>query len=328
MNHFESVTSKRNKWYWYIIVLVLCFIVANTIGSIPLFIVMITSIMKSGIDFSALSNTQFSFSDMDKNVVLFAMLFVFAVMFISIILFVKLFHGRTWTEVINGTKRVRWSRFFFGFVVYGIISIVLFTISYFTEPENIEFCFEPVKFFILLIIAMLFIPMQASMEEFAFRGYIAQGVASWTKSRWWALIIPSVLFGLMHVANPEVKEYGFWVMMPQYIFLGFMFGFMSILDDGIELAMGVHTVNNLLSSVLVTFKASALPTYALFEFKEINPAEDILPAVVTGVILLAIFAVKYKWNFKILNQKVVLNENKAILNEGEVTFIENEMPSM
>ena len=312
MNHFENVTSKRNKWYWYVLVLFLCFIVANTIGSIPLFIVMVTSFMKSGMDISALSNMQTSFSGVDKNVVLFAMLFVFAVMLVSMAFFVKLFHGRTWTEIINGTNRVRWSRFFFGFAAYGVITLILFAISYFIEPENVVFRFEPVKFFILLIIAVLFIPLQATMEEFAFRGYLAQGIASWTKSRWWALIIPSILFGLMHFANPEVNEYGFWVMMPQYIFLGFMFGIMSILDDGIELAMGVHTVNNLLGSILVTFEASALPTYALFEFKEINPAEDLLPAVVTGVILITIFAIKYKWNFNVLNQKVTLKEDEEL----------------
>ena len=110
----------------------------------------------------------------------------------------------------------------------------------------------------------------------------------------------------MHSANPEISEYGFWVMMPQYIFMGFMLGMMSILDDGIELAMGVHAVNNLMSSVLVTFDGSALPTYALFNLKKINPAEDLLPTVILGVVLLAIFAVKYKWNLKIMNQKVIL----------------------
>ena len=310
MNHFESVTSKRNKWYWYILALLLCVIVGNTIGAIPQVIILIISFMKNGADISALSNIQNIFSGIDKNLVLFAMLFAFAVIFIALAIFIKLIHGRTWTEVINGTKRVRWSRFFFGFAIYGVILLILFAISFFTESENLEFSFEPVKFFIMLVIALLFIPMQASAEEFAFRGYIAQGVASWTKSRWWALIIPSVLFGLMHSANPEVFEYGFWVMIPQYLFMGFMFGTMSVLDDGIELAMGVHTVNNLMASVLVTFDGSALPTYALYKAKEVNPAEDILPLVISGLIILAIFAVKYKWDFKIMNKRVILKENE------------------
>ena len=310
MNHFESVTSKRNKWYWYVLVLFLGFIVANTIGSIPIVIVLFTSFVKNGMDFSMLSNTQHAFSGMDKNIVLFAMLFIFAVMLFSMIIFVKLIHGRSWTQVINGTKRVRWSRFFFAFAIYGVILLIFFAISFITEPEKVEFSFEPVKFFIMLLIVLIFIPMQASTEEFAFRGYLAQGIASWTKSRWWALIIPSVLFGLMHFVNTEVVEYGFWVMMPQYLFMGFMFGAMSVLDDGIELAMGVHTVNNLMASALVTFDGSSLPTYALFKTKEVNPAEDILPLVIAGVIILAIFAVKYKWDFKIMNKRVVLKENE------------------
>lgn len=314
MNHLECVTSKNNKWYWYLLVLFLSFIVANTIGSIPLFAVMFASMMKNGDISLMLSGTSY-FENMDNNVVLFAMLFVFAVLLVSMMLFIKLFHGRSWQEVINGTKRVRWSRFFFGFVVFIIISLISFLISYLTEPENLEFNFKPVQFIILLLVAVTFIPLQSAAEEFAFRGYLAQGVASWTKSRWWALLIPSVLFGLLHSANPEVTEYGFWTMMPQYIFMGFMFGLMSLLDDGIELAIGVHTANNLLGSVLMTFKGSALKTDALFVMKEIDPAGELLPLIISGVLLLAIFALKYKWNFKVLNQKVVLKEPKIVQND-------------
>ncbi|MDR2915077.1 MAG: CPBP family intramembrane metalloprotease [Tannerella sp.] len=306
MNHLECVTSKRSQWYWYLLVFFLCVVVANTIGAIPLLAIMIISFMKNGADIGSLSGMSLDLSGVDKNIVLFAMLFVFAVMLIAAAVFIKLIHGRSWTEVINGTRHVRWSRFSFGFLVFGFITIVLLVISYLVEPGNLEFRFEPMKFLILLIVSVMFIPLQATAEEFLFRGYLAQGVASWTHSRWWALIIPSVLFGLLHSYNPEVAEYGFGVMITQYIFMGFMFGLMSILDDGIELAMGVHTVNNLLGSVLVTYKGSALQTYALFEIKEINPAEDLLPTIISGIILLTIFAVKYRWNFKVLNQKVIL----------------------
>ena len=34
-------------------------------------------------------------------------------------------------------------------------------------------------------------------------------------------------------------------MMPQYIFMGFIFGLISVFDDGIECAMGAHTANNI-----------------------------------------------------------------------------------
>ena len=308
MNHLECVTSKNNKWYWYLLVLFLCFAAANTVGVIPFILVILGYVFKNGLDLSdmnAFLKMDFASMGMDLNLTFACLLFSFAVLLVTAIIFIKLFHGRSWKEVINGTNRVRWSRFFFGFLVWGLISIVLFAIIYFTEPEVISFRFVPGKFFILLVLALIFIPLQTTAEEFLFRGYLTQGIASWTKSRWWALLIPSLLFGLLHSANPEVKEYGFGVMMSQYLFLGLLFGFITIMDDGIELAMGIHAVNNLFGSLLVNYKGSALQTYALFEITEVNPAEEILPLIVSGLLLLALFAYKYKWNFRAINQKVV-----------------------
>lgn len=312
MNHFECVTPIKNKWYWYLLVLFLCFIISNTIGAIPLVLVLVVTAINNGAgsaEMMALSKIDFSTAGVDLNLLLVVLLSAFAVMLIAAIFIIKFIHARTWTQVINGTNRVRWSRFFFGMLIWGIISLIFLAISFFTEPENISFQFQPVKFFILLVIALIFIPLQTSCEEFLFRGYLAQGVATWTKSRWWALIIPSVLFGLLHSANPEIKEYGFGVMMFQYIFLGLLFGLMTVMDDGIELAMGVHAINNLFGAVFVNYKGSALQTYALFEVSEMNPADDIIPLILSGIVVLAILARKYKWNFKIFNQKVAYPGN-------------------
>jgi len=305
MNHLTCVTSKRNKWYWYLLVLFLSWFVTNYLGAIPLIIVLLSHFIKTrSLDAEALSRFDFKAMGIDLNLGLFSLLFAFAVLLIALIVFIKLFHDRSWTEVINGTNRVRWSRFFFGFLVYGIILLIPFIISLITEPELIEFRFEPTKFFILFVIAVIFIPLQATAEEFIFRGYLAQGIASWTKSRWWTLMIPSLLFGLLHLSNPEIKEYGFLVIF-SYIITAFLLGFMSIMDDGIELAMGVHTATNLFGCLLVTFKGSVLQTYALFEIFEVDPVKGLIPDAVAGIVLLAIFAYRYKWNFKILNQKVV-----------------------
>jgi membrane protease YdiL (CAAX protease family) len=307
MNHLECVTSKRNEWYWYLLVLFLCFIAINTVGSLPVVVILVINAVKNGTDFGTLATLNFETIGIDKNLMLVAVMFSFVVMLIAAAFFISLFHGRSWKQVINGTNRVRWSRFFFGFLIWGVISLILFTISYLMNPDVVHLKFQPLNFFILLIISLIFVPVQSTAEEFVFRGYITQGVASWTRSRWWALIIPGMLFGLMHSANPEVFEYGFGIMMTQYIFMGFMFGVMTILDDGIELAMGVHTVNNLLGSVFATYKASALQTYALFEITEMNPREELAPFIISGIVLLAVFAVKYKWNFHILNRKILIN---------------------
>lgn len=131
---------------------------------------------------------------------------------------------------------------------------------YATIPDNFTIQFDIKTFVPLLLITVLFIPLQTTCEEFLFRGYLTQGVAAWTKDRWLAVIIPGMVFGLMPISNPEVSEYGFWAAMPQYI----IFGLAVVLVDGIEVAMGIHAANNIFACLFVTFDASVLSTPAIF----------------------------------------------------------------
>lgn len=117
------------------------------------------------------------------------------------------------------------------------------------------------------------IPLQTTCEEYGFRGYLAQGIGSWMRNRWAVLIITSVAFGRCTAPNPEVKEYGYGIMMAQYITMGLILGVVTLLDDGIEVAMGIHAANNIFASVLLTFKGSVLPTAALFMAKETEPCD-------------------------------------------------------
>ena len=289
-NHLECVTAQKSQWYWYLLVIFICFMATNTVGAIPLFIILITQWIQNPkplTDINSFSQESMM-SGIDSNLYLASMAFSFVVFLAVAIWIIKMFHGRSWTEVINGTKRVRWSRFFVGLAVWGVLQVGSFAINYMTDPNNFEFRFEPVRFIFLTIITLTMIPIQSSCEEFVFRGYLAQGVASWTGSRLWALLIPSVLFALLHSANPEVTKYGFGVMMANYFLIGLTFGLISLLDDGIELAMGAHSINNILGSMLMTYEGSALRTDALFKAKIINPGEDLFIAVISSIVFIGI----------------------------------------
>ena len=104
--------------------------------------------------------------------------------------------------------------------------------------------------------------------------------------------------------NPEVKEYGFWVVMPQYILFGLVFGLMAVLDDGIETAMGAHAANNIFIAIFVTAKASVLQTPALFVNNHVDPVKDLIMMTLAAVLIMAILAKKYNWNFALMNQRV------------------------
>ena len=131
-----------------------------------------------------------------------------------------------------------------------------------------------------------------------------QGVAAWTKSRWLAVIIPGILFGLMHIANPEVGKYGLWVAMTNYIIIGFFFGLVAVLDDGIELLIGMHAANNISACLFITFDVDVLPSPALFRQHEMNAGVDTIPLTVAGIMAVVFFARKYKWDFRVMNKKV------------------------
>ncbi|WP_314790768.1 CPBP family intramembrane glutamic endopeptidase [Tannerella forsythia] len=305
-NHLECVTAQKSQWYWYLLVIFICFMATNTVGAIPLFIILITQWIQNPkplTDINSFSQESMM-SGIDSNLYLASMAFSFVVFLAVAIWIIKMFHGRSWTEVINGTKRVRWSHFFVGLAVWGVLQVGSFAINYMTDPNNFEFRFEPVRFIFLTIITLTMIPIQSSCEEFVFRGYLAQGVASWTGSRLWTLLIPSVLFALLHSANPEVTKYGFGVMMANYFLIGLTFGLISLLDDGIELAMGAHSINNILGSMLMTYEGSALRTDALFKAKIINPGEDLFIAVISSIVFIGILAFIYKWKFGILTRRV------------------------
>ncbi|WP_298651391.1 type II CAAX endopeptidase family protein [uncultured Proteiniphilum sp.] len=306
MKHLERALQGKNGIGRYILMAVIVMVAAQ-IAVIPLFLLLFPAILSNGGNIGDLSAAIQNPSDwgISSNLFLLVMLGTFVITFLLFAVLVKPLHGRTVRETINGRRQIRWDRIRVGIIVWGIIILVDTVISLLiSSPGEYEFRLNAGAFFPLLLIILIIMPFQTSIEEILFRGYLAQGAARWTKSRWWALIIPSVLFALMHIANPEVKEYGLWLSMPQYLIMGLMLGLISILDDGIELALGIHFINNALTAVLVTHQASALQTDALFLLHDLDPVASLISISIASLLVVFILQRIYKWDFGIMNKKV------------------------
>jgi membrane protease YdiL (CAAX protease family) len=107
----------------------------------------------------------------------------------------------------------------------------------------------------------------------------------------------SVIFGLMHISNPEVAKMGNIIMI-YYIGTGLFLGIITLMDEGMELALGFHAANNLVSAILVTSDWSAFQTHSFFKDVS-NPSASLdvlLPVFIIFPILLKIFSSKYHWN--------------------------------
>lgn len=233
-----------------------------------------------------------------KNFWLAFNLLPFAVLLGLLFLFVKFMHQRSLLSLTTSRKKVDWKRVFFSFSLIVGITIATFALSYYSDPSQVEWQFDPVKFTILLIISLLLFPLQIGLEEYLFRGYMMQHVGVFVKNRWFPLLLTSVLFGVFHGANPEVEEMGL-IIMVFYIGTGLLLGIMTLMDEGLELALGFHFGNNLLAAILVTSNWSALQTDALFIYTAEESSGEILeiivPVLIVYPIILLIMAKKYKW---------------------------------
>ncbi len=220
----------------------------------------------------------------------------FAVLLAGLLFWVKFVHNQTFKSLTTSRKRIDWKRFLFGFMLIAIVSASLIGLDYYTNPENYVFQFQLEPFIYLALITIILLPLQTSFEEYMFRGYLMQGIGVLAKNRWVPLLVTSIVFGLMHSANPEVDKIG-PISMVFYIGTGLFLGIITLMDEGLELALGFHFGNNLVASLLVTADWTAFQTNSvLLDISEPSAGIDvILPVIVLYPIFIAIMAFRYKW---------------------------------
>ena len=307
MNHLESTFTGKNSFWRYIVMFVIVLLVSNSIGALPLFIAIF---IKSGSNPAVLSQiaanpNDFSPIGLNPTVVFVMMIFPFIAGLMAFIVLVKPLNGRSLGMIINGTAKIRWKRFFISAAVWLILSCLYLFFYIKIDPSNFTINNKTLSLLTLTAISLLLIPFQAAFEEVLFRGYLMQGFAAMVRNRWFPVIMTSVLFGLMHALNPEVKEYGFFTMMPQYIVFGLIFGIITILDDGIEAAMGAHTANNIFLCIMVTNQSSALQTPALYEQFNVHPWTEFGALIISGILFILILKMIFKWeNISLIFKKI------------------------
>ena len=256
-------------------------------------------------------------NEMNKNLALILNLGIFIFLLGVLFFLVYFLHNRSILSLTTSRVKVDFKRILFSLGLIVSLSLLCFFVSYYYDGDNIVWNFHPIKFTILFIISILLFPFQIGFEEYLFRGYLMQQIGIIAKNRWIPLLITSVFFGLFHSANPEVAEMGFSVMI-FYIGTGLLLGVMTLMDEGLELALGFHLGNNLIAALLITSDFSALQTDAVFKYTEVQSSSDILWEMIVSIaitypILLFILSKKYHW--KNWQEKLTGKVNAPILKE-------------
>ena len=220
--------------------------------------------------------------------------FLFVALFL--VIHTKFVHKRTVLSIFSGRENFDWKRVLFSFsLLFSVLSLFLF-IQYLSS-DSLIFQFDLQKFIPLFFIAIFLLPIQTSCEELLFRSYILQGIKMRTKKNSIAVLISGLMFGAIHIGNPEIAKIGYHIIV-YYMLVGVFLALISLFDNGIELALGYHAANNVFAALMITNNWQAFQTDAVF-MDNADPGmglDTIFGILFILPLVFFIFYKKYKWH--------------------------------
>jgi membrane protease YdiL (CAAX protease family) len=189
-----------------------------------------------------------------------------------------------WKRVITPYKKISARRIGHGFFALSAILIPLLSIELIFNQGAFKLTFNLREFLPYLLIALTFLFIQTTSEEFFFRGWLLHWLDNGKLSTWAIALISGALFAAPHMFNPEIKgEYLFSFI--SFAAMGIALTLATLRDKSLELAIGAHFANNFLAGTLVGYQDSALPSAAIFFTGELNWAAS----AVTSIAIIPLF---------------------------------------
>lgn len=203
----------------------------------------------------------------------------------------KFLHKRTITSLHTAAKTFSIPRVLQGFALTWIVLGAFSFAGNALGLIEVEYVFDGGKFWIFVLVSLLFIPLQSATEEIVFRGYFNQGLTHLLRSKWIAFFITSVAFMALHLSNPEALEGAasgtLPIVMSGYFFFGFAMCLIVWIDDGLETAIGIHAGNNCFAAIIMNYENSVLPTPSIF-LTGTDPVKDSISTILVLGIIVAI----------------------------------------
>ena len=204
-----------------------------------------------GVDITNLEAEHTSIQDLIIN------LFGLAGTFLVLWFFIKFIDKEQFIELGFQTKS-RLGEFIIGI----IIGLIIMSFGYFILIYLEEIYFEKINFdFKELIISLSLFTIVAVVEETLLRGYVLKNLMN-SFNKYLALIISSILFSLMHGANPNIDLFSLFDLFLAGILLGLSY----LYTKNLWFPIALHLSWNLFQTLL-GFNVSGQDTYSIIEFQ-------------------------------------------------------------
>ena len=302
---FENAIIGKNSWWRYVLTAILTaftlFILINIAAYAISYFNLIDNETLVGFN-KAMQNIP---NDISKTLVFSVVMGVLILILFIFLFFVKLIHKKPILSIITSRQSFDFKRFFISF---GIFFILLFFASaplYFNGALSYNYSFE--KFMPLLLIALILVPLQSASEEIILRGYLHQAFGLLFKSKLVAFLLVIIVFTVMHFPNIEF-ETDFNRVLLDFLMASTLFGLIVVLDNGLEIAIGVHAANNVFAVLIVSISDGSINTDAIFSTTIVEVINiSIWYSVAFNIMVFAIFYKIYNWKFSTLFEPIFRN---------------------
>jgi membrane protease YdiL (CAAX protease family) len=284
-NYLEVARTGKNDWWRYIISFPAILATWLIVGSVPVFFLIAYVQLDEN---PATDVTASGFSGIPLLVEFLVTMSSFIPFILATLLVVRFIHNRPVQTLITGEPRVRWKRIFVGGGIWFAIAALIATVESLLYPGRYVLTFQPGELLVFVIFALILIPIQTSAEEVFFRGYLLQWIGLRLKNKWVLSVLNGLLFFLPHTANPEMAVDSTLVGLGYFVF-GFVFTLVTVQDNGMELALGVHAANNLFIALFANYTITALPSPSLFTIQELDPVYGLISLVVGSILFFVIY---------------------------------------
>jgi uncharacterized protein len=256
INYLRIAQQGKNQWWRYVCGILLSLSFFIIVGSIAYAIALFSIAGVSDIA----SIKKFTKTPSLGHYISTNIPFIF--WFLGTVIAVRGIHGRSAWGLVSGTGRLDWLRMGYGFIVWFAMMIIPAVLLLWISPEEYKFHFDLREWPLLFVITALLTPIQTSCEEIFFRGYLIQGMGLITRQPLILMISNGLLFFLPHLGNPEISHGIVWVSL-EYFSIGVFLALITLRDNRLELALGVHAANNI-TNIFFTTTDSVMGAPALW----------------------------------------------------------------
>ena len=284
-NYLDVAGMGKNEWWRYLISFPAILVIWLIVGSIPVILLM-TYVAMDGDPATSFSGAGFAGVPVVPEFLITMASFI--PLLVATLLAIRFLHARPLRTLVTGEAQIRWSRIFAGAGAWLLIAALLSMVESFLYPGRYTLTFQPVTLLIFAFFALILIPIQTSAEELFFRGYLLQWMGLRLKNRWLLALLNGALFFLPHAANPEMAADSLLIGLGYFV-MGFFFTLITLKDNGMELALGMHASNNLFAALFANYTVTALPSPSLFTVQILDPVYGLISLVIGQMVFYMIF---------------------------------------